>query len=341
MVSRPLVSVIIPAYNAASHIGETLDSVLCQTYPRREIIVVDDGSTDDTPRCLEPYRSSIHYIGQENAGVGAARNAGLKTASGDYIAFLDADDLWLPEKLEVQLEGAKKHPESGLIACDGIRFDGTGARGKLFGESLAKRLHAATEGEVTGYVYRDLIKGNLISAPVQTLIPRSVVENMGPMLEDVHTCEDWDYYLRIALTYPITFHRHLLVRYRHRPSSLSGPDNLRQFRWTPDLIQVLRRHVRLCRLEDRPHVARGIKAHVYSQAWAAYYYGREHDPSFARAYLLRLLRLVLSEPSILVCLIALYLPETIAARLSRWRQRVLARRHEGVFSRPGSPLTNQ
>jgi glycosyltransferase involved in cell wall biosynthesis len=95
-VTPPLVTITIPAYNAGPYIAETLDSVLRQTHPHREIIVVDDGSTDDTPHRLEPYRAAIRYIRQPNLGVGAARNAGLRVASGDYIAFLDADDLWRP-----------------------------------------------------------------------------------------------------------------------------------------------------------------------------------------------------------------------------------------------------
>jgi glycosyltransferase involved in cell wall biosynthesis len=327
MVSRPLISIIIPTYNAEPYIGETLDSVLSQTYPRREIIVVDDGSTDRTPQCLEAYSSTIRYLRQENAGAGAARNAGLKAASGDYIAFLDADDLWLPEKLEVQLEVAKKHPESGLIACDGVRFDDTGARGtRLIGASLAKRLDATAEGEVTGYFYRDFIKWNLIPAPAQTLIARSVVDGVGPMLEDLPTCEDWDYYLRIALASPMTFHKHPLVYYRHRPSSLSGPDNLRQFRWTPDLIQVLRRHLHLCRIGDRPHVARGIKAHVRSQAWAAYYYGRLRDLAYARRYLVKLLRLSPSEWLLFSLLVCLYFPDSVASQIRRLSNRIIGLR---------------
>src|SRR5215467_8142244 len=102
-MSTPLVSVVIPAYNAGAYIEDALDSVFRQTFPRLEVIVVDDGSTDDTRSRLEPYRSRIHYVWQTNNGSGAARNRGIDVSSGDYIAFLDADDLWSPEKLQIQL----------------------------------------------------------------------------------------------------------------------------------------------------------------------------------------------------------------------------------------------
>src|SRR5712692_4545848 len=134
MAARPLVSVVIPAYNAGDYIVETLGSALAQTYAHREIIVIDDGSTDDTHRRVEPYLRQIRYIRQENAGEGGARNTGLRAATGDYLAFLDADDLWLPEKLEVQLQVAARHPESRMIVCDGVGID----EGRVVTERLLK-----------------------------------------------------------------------------------------------------------------------------------------------------------------------------------------------------------
>ena len=99
----PLVSVIIPTYNRAIYVTAAIDSVLAQTFTDYEIIVVDDGSTDDTKKLLQPYLSIIHYIYQENKGVSAARNTGILAAQGKWLAFLDSDDIWLPEKLNVQI----------------------------------------------------------------------------------------------------------------------------------------------------------------------------------------------------------------------------------------------
>jgi len=109
--NNPLVSVIIPTFNRAFCICETIDSALAQSYNYIEIIVIDDGSTDSTRKLLEKYGSKINYLWQENAGVSAARNAGVRAAKGKWIAFLDSDDEWLPEKLEKQVDYACLHTE--------------------------------------------------------------------------------------------------------------------------------------------------------------------------------------------------------------------------------------
>lgn len=113
MMSNALVSVVIPTYNNAAFIAQAVRSVLGQSYPHVEIIVIDDGSTDDTGVSLQPFMSRIHYHYQENQGVSAARNAGISLANGRYIAFLDGDDQYLPDKLEKQVALMEAHPEAG------------------------------------------------------------------------------------------------------------------------------------------------------------------------------------------------------------------------------------
>lgn len=108
--NKPTVSVVIPTYNRAKYVTETIDSVLSQSYTDYEIIVVDDGSTDNTREALAPYMDRIRYIHQQNSGVSAARNRGIKAARGKWIAFLDSDDIWLPEKLAVQIKDISKYP---------------------------------------------------------------------------------------------------------------------------------------------------------------------------------------------------------------------------------------
>ena len=144
-MSGPVVSVVMPAYNAERFVDEALESVLKQSYQRLEVIVVDDGSTDGTAARVQAYGNPVRYLQQVNAGVGAARNRGLEAATGDYIAFLDADDLWRPEKLDVQLEIAARNPESGLIACDGVRFaEGNIVAGRLLSPWVLDRLVSAS-----------------------------------------------------------------------------------------------------------------------------------------------------------------------------------------------------
>ena len=122
------ISVIIPAYNYARYLAEAIDSALGQTYAPLEVIVVDDASTDDTPRVLAAYGQRIRAIRQPNGGAGAARNTGIAAARGEYVAFLDADDVWLPRKLELQMALFDADPALGLIhggkgATDGIQYD--------------------------------------------------------------------------------------------------------------------------------------------------------------------------------------------------------------------------
>ncbi len=179
-----LVSVVIAAYNAARYLPETLESALAQTHAHREIIVVDDGSTDDTAARVASYRSRVTYIRRAHGGLAAARNAGLRMVRGDYIALLDADDLWKPEKLEVQLDVARRHPESGLIVCDGVQFDGDAVLDSgLLGRTLARARDASPGGEITGHFHRALLEGSTITCPAQTLIPRRVMEELGPFID--------------------------------------------------------------------------------------------------------------------------------------------------------------
>ena len=116
----PLVTAVVTTYNQGPYIGAALGSVLAQTHRPLEIIVVDDGSTDDTPERVDRSRDRVVYLRQPNQGVAAARNTGVRQATGELIAFLDGDDLWEPEKLELQINAAVRHPESGLIVANGI-----------------------------------------------------------------------------------------------------------------------------------------------------------------------------------------------------------------------------
>src|SRR5687768_8169523 len=122
-MNQPLISVIIPNYNYGIYLGQAIDSVLKQTYSKVEIIVVDDGSTDNSQDILIKYKEKITFIKQANKGVGAARNTGVKNSSGEFVSFLDSDDIWLPTKLERQLEVMLADDEIGLITCGTREFN--------------------------------------------------------------------------------------------------------------------------------------------------------------------------------------------------------------------------
>lgn len=257
-MTDPRVSIVIATYNTGSFVAEALQSALAQTHANREIILVDDGSTDDTAARLEPFLSHIRYVRQENAGLAAARNHGLSLASGDYIALLDADDRWARRKLAIQLAIAHRRPMSGLIASDGVEFEGDKVvRRHLFPGHLVKALRASSKGEMTARFHKALIIGPMFACPAQTLIPRGVIESLGPFADT--GAQDYDYYLRIAQRYPFTVHNHSLAAWRYRPDSMSGPATKRPFVWSLARLPVLGAHAARCETEaERRLVADAI-----------------------------------------------------------------------------------
>ncbi|NOS80980.1 MAG: glycosyltransferase family 2 protein [Nitrospira sp.] len=128
----PKISIIIPTYNRALFVTEAIDSVMAQTFRDYEVIVVDDGSTDNTKDVLLRYGERIRYIYQSNSGVGAARNAGVRCAVGEWLAFLDSDDIWLPEYLSCQMAQANQNPSAHTLMTNSIRFESDGSSLNVF-----------------------------------------------------------------------------------------------------------------------------------------------------------------------------------------------------------------
>lgn len=322
-MTPPLVSVIIPCFNSGLYLSEAIASALDQRYSAREIIVVDDGSTDDTVERIAAFRPHIRYHFQPNGGVGSARNAGARLARGEYVALLDADDVWLPTKLERQVEVARRWPDSGMIVCDGVEFQGAQVLAhRLLSGPLADALDLSPMRELTGNFYADLIMHNAIACPSQTLIPKKVFDRVGPITESRSDSEDWDYTLRISAFDPITFHADSLVKWRYVESGLSGPTDVRSIVWDLRRIPVIRRHLKRCAPQARRLFLARRRQVVRSAARAAYYFGRTRDRSRGRALLVRLCRLTGSDPVAVFYLTALSLPAGLVARASAvWRSR--------------------
>jgi glycosyltransferase involved in cell wall biosynthesis len=319
----PLVSVIIPAFNSGAYLDETLRSAAGQTHGALEVIVVDDGSNDASVEAIAARFPGVQYVRQVNAGGNVARNTGLRLAQGDFIAFLDHDDVWEPDKLEVQLAVAARHPESGLIACDGIQFDANRTLSQtLFHGPLAERLMAAPGPELTGSWYPDFFAGSPISCPAQTLIPRDVVDDLGPLTLLRHEPSDLEYYLRIAARYPVTLHKDRLVRWRYLPTSHSGPLSRRWLNWALMNVPMLRRHRPLCPPEHRTALAAALRSWTHGAARGAYKVGREEDRRWARAYLRRLRRAAPLDPVVLLYSAALECPPSLATHLARSARRL-------------------
>lgn len=204
----PTVSVIIPAYNAEPFIAETVTSALNQTFTDLEVIVVDDGSTDRTAAALAEFGDRVHVHHQANAGVAQARNAGVDLATGSWIAFLDADDLWLPEKLERQLAAS----DAPLRYTD--RFN-IGARGDL--PVVQSEVTPMREGDVFLPL---LLEGNFITNS-SVLMRRELFHELGGFASGVSPAEDWDLWLRAAERHRVGLCPDQLVRYRFHADGAS------------------------------------------------------------------------------------------------------------------------
>ncbi len=199
-MTPPLVSVIIPAYNYCDFIGETLRSLVAQTYPYWEAIVVDDGSTDDTRRVVEQWvkrETRIRYFYQSNKGLPAARNAGLTQAKGSYIQFLDADDLLSPMKLALQVEQMESRPEISISYTRAFYFRG-GKTEVLYAQLRGKGNSGVSFADGRGYVITALlVEKNLM--PVNSVLMRSaVIQKVGLQNERLTSLEDWEFWLRCA-----------------------------------------------------------------------------------------------------------------------------------------------
>jgi glycosyltransferase involved in cell wall biosynthesis len=202
------VSVCIPCYNEGRYLGAAIRSVVRQTVFERicEIIVVDDGSTDDTGDRIQGLRDEgieLTYIATSNVGTSAARNRALQEASGAFIAFLDGDDIWNPDKIERQL-AELDHPDVGLVYCDYIDFEDTPLKDGML--VCVRRLHKKGEALVADFYLND---GPIF--PSATILRRDVYNRIGGFDERLRMAEDTDYWLRVAMAG---------YRFRHAPGGL-------------------------------------------------------------------------------------------------------------------------
>ncbi|MCM8775444.1 MAG: glycosyltransferase [Candidatus Omnitrophica bacterium] len=207
------VSIIIPTYNRKHLVSDAIESVLAQTYKDYEIIVVDDGSTDGTEEMIRSkYGDRLHYIRQTNQGISAARNAGIRSAKGDFIAFLDSDDMWLPEKLEKQITYLDQHSNLGFLCT---RF-------KAYSIHNKDAVRFGPEGFSTKFAEL-LMSDNFI--PTSTvMVRRAVLDDVGLFDPDIPTYEDFDLWLRIAKKYPFDCLQDILTIYREHPQN-TGKDS--------------------------------------------------------------------------------------------------------------------
>lgn len=247
----PRISVIIPTHNRADLLIEALESVFSQTWSNYEVIVVNDGSTDNTAERIRPYLDRVHYLHQSNRGVAAARNLGIRHSRGNLICFLDSDDLWVPTKLQEQIAFAEQNPQYALIATE---IDTFNSKGHVERSRKARmyRIH-------NGMIAEHLLFDNWIQTST-VMVRREVLLRVGGFDEDVGQFgEDWLLWMRIATESPVYFMPRPLVNYRMHERKLTS--------WMPEsqyksLMRIFDRLALLPLFQTKPELVRRARYRV-------------------------------------------------------------------------------
>ena len=350
--ATPLVSVAIPAYNAAATLGEALDSVLNQTYPRLEIIVVDDGSSDGTAAILQSYGTRIRTISQANAGLAGARNAGLLAARGELIALFDADDLCMPTRIAAQASFLQALPHVMLCASDFGAFNSEGPVAERYLEryyasagnapggvrSLFDHVHRVVlpvDGEAaaqliecfSGMIRDRLIWGNFLHPPT-VMFRRSLLEQVGLLAPRFRYQCDYQWLLRASGVAEIGLLPLPLIRYRLSPTQMSADQNT----WTvkTDLVRILE-ELRDSDVRLWSEHAERLNLRLADAHYGAANYLREIDRRRAWGHALAGLRLACPPATARRALIKLLLPEALLRLARAWMRAPDA----GAKTRPG------
>ena len=247
----PAISVVIPTFNRAKYLSAAIQSVLDQTYTDYEVIVIDDGSTDDTKSTLQAWTDAgqIRYHYQENAGVSAARNSGIAMARGQYIAFLDSDDLFLPQKLEKQIAAFERSPDLAFVHCHFIKFDDQG-------QNLGQR----DTSRFTGRIYPQLLtEWSVLMATPCMLMRSDVLEQVGGYDPNMDWAEDLDLWRRITRHHPIDLVPEVLVKVRAH----SGGASQQKIQAVPHFRRYLDKS-----FADDPGLSAAFKRRCYATMYA-------------------------------------------------------------------------
>jgi len=338
-----LVSIIIPAYNRAHIVRQTVDSVLAQTYAHFEAIIVDDGSTDNTREVLASYTDPrVRYFYKHNGGLSSARNFGLSVANGEYIAFLDSDDVWHPWKLAAQVEIFRRHPSVGLVWTDMSSFtdDGTileerhirtyysayrevditrqcqrgGKLADLIGNGAPDAL--AECPYYIGNIFDTMFLGNMVHPPT-AIVRRARLQESGPFDPEVTGAgaEDYHFYFRVAEHGAVSFLDAPSTLYRVHPTQMSTLNGLREARGNLSVIQhwLVRHPPNLPASTVRQRLAR-------AHAWVATEELSARNPRAATPHFWRSLRYQLGQPSAVALLALSLLPAGTLDQLRNLRR---------------------
>lgn len=255
--AAPRVSVIIPTHDGARYIGETLDSVLAQTYRDFEVVVVDDGSHDRTRDIVAGYGAPVRLITQPNSGVCAARNRGLSEARGTLICLLDHDDYWFPDKLATQVACMDRHVDVGVVFAAFLPWH-AGADGRFPepGAFVRTEPPEAVNARFSGWIYHEFLLDCWMLTST-AMFRAEVFERCGGFDENLPFSEDWDLWLRIARAYPFIMLRRANTLYRQHVGQGNRVLRMRDYR--SELLERAAREWGLCSADGRCVAARRFR----------------------------------------------------------------------------------
>ena len=227
----PLVSILIPNHNRSEFLDECLGSALGQSYPNIEVIVIDDGSTDKSLEVLEKYKKYIQLISTSNRGAAAARNTGMSNAKGEFIAFLDSDDTWSPDKISIQIDKILKE-DCDLVYCSGNIMEGN--------EITGQTITAQYSGNCYPYFKRFPTRAIIVLGCSGALLRTSHLKNSGNFDETFFgAAEDWDFFRRYCKSASVGFIPEALVNYRRHESSITQRPTIDWYRGNTKAIKNL------------------------------------------------------------------------------------------------------
>ncbi|HYW04924.1 MAG TPA: glycosyltransferase [Gammaproteobacteria bacterium] len=322
----PRVSVVIPAYNRGATLPAAIDSVLDQGGPACEVIVVDDGSRDATAEVLAGYGSRIRVVRKANGGLASARNAGMRVARGEFVAWLDSDDVWLPGKLAEQMRVLEGRPEVMLVCSDFAAFNDQGVFDSshissyysavqrcgrdflaLYGGRLPDVEQAGGPRVYGGRVYETLALGNFVHPPT-VIFRRQALALVGEEDETLDDCADYDFFLRVARVGSLAYVDSPLLGYRYGANQMSADTHLARQRAA--LIRLLDKLVR-----RDPHLPRRqpqvFRCRIGEALIAAAHEHAETQPGAALRYLARAARLGYLPPRTLRVFARMLLPRAV------------------------------
>jgi glycosyltransferase involved in cell wall biosynthesis len=293
----PKVSVIIPTYNCAHYLEQAIESAMNQTYRDLEIIVLDDGSTDNTSEVVRKYGTDIRYIRQANAGLPAARNRAIESSSGEFLAFLDSDDWWEPSKLAEQVPILEGDPELGLIYTD-LRV--VHDDGEIIPSFLASRPLATS-----GYVFDRLLQSGFI-LPSTVLMRRTCLDQVGMFDESMRSHEDIELWLRVCQKWKVALVSQPLTHRRQGAANMTSNDNLK----TEYSVKLFEKALRLPNLtiEQRNTMTEKLAGAYFMRGWFHFSNGHMRE---CRKSLRQSLGGRKSNPKVWVWYAVSYLPPTV------------------------------